>query len=188
MGRGQEASTHRPVTLPAAEHLIPPQEQRGAVSSQPQKPEAFLNTTQLSIEFRNWSNNCPAWTGKPYHPSSYNTSNMSPADSSMRSRPQNKQIRPMDSRMAADALLRKLIWYVSKQRRLGLLSASAEPEMGCCASAASRKRTEHNTTSQLPRLGILFPHLTAERSILVAPQGLRPMRYSLKAPALSVFV
>ena len=58
--------------------------------------------------------------------------------------------------------------------------------MGCCASAASTKKTEHTTATQLPRLGILCSHLTAERSILVAPQGLRPMRYSLKAPALSV--
>ena len=44
------------------------------------------------------------------------------------------------------------------------------------------------TASQLLRLNILFSHLTAERSILWAPQGLRPMRYSLQTPASSAFV
>ena len=72
----------------------------------------------------------------------------------------------------------------SQRGEAGLLSASADPEMTCWASAASRKKIQASTATQLLSLDILRPHLSAERSIPVAPQVLRPTRCSLKAPDL----
>ena len=125
---------------------------------------------------------------KPYQPISSNNSDMSPVENSRRPRPSSRSMLSL-----AVLLWLQLCQFVSRMLYVqtgeaGLLSASAEPETGCWASAAFTKRIVNATATQVLRVDILSSHLTAERSILAAPQGLRQMQTSLRAPALSSVV